>query len=45
MTASSAYRQEYVASHSEHRGGTDGIRFLVEKDHVGNMQNALENQD
>lgn len=44
--------QEHVASHRsyvkkllEHRRDTDVTRFLVDKDHTGNMENALGNQD
>ena len=52
ITASSAHMQEHVASHRsyvkkllEHRRDTDVARFLVDKDHTGNMENALGNQD
>lgn len=37
--------QEHVASHREHSRGIGVTRFLVEKGHMGNMENALENQD
>lgn len=39
---SSAYMLEYVGSNKDHRAATDVLRFLFAKDHVGNVENAVE---
>ena len=42
---SSAYMLEYVGSCEDYKGAIDVIRFLFEKDHVENMEDAGESQN